>query len=381
MKYFCDIATYIARTRFFLYKSFGLLITYTKLILSLFIWHLKSRNALAAEIIFLKEQLANFESRKVKPKRATPTQRLVMVWLSKHFNWRNSLRIVKPDTFIRWHRIAYEKYWAYKSKPGRPTIPLKLIHLIRKIQRENPLAGQRMIELILLLKFDIVLSPRTIAKYMLQAPSGDSEKKTTSPQSWSTFIQNHAKAIIAADFMTVVSWNFKTYYVLVILEISSRKIIHTNVTDHPTASWAIQQFREAIPSDHSYKYLIHDRDSIFSNQLNRSVENLGLKIKLTPPRSPKANAFCERVIGTIRRDCLDHMLIFSQNHLYKIMKEYVNYYNHDRPHSSLLNFPAKSRHIPRNKDKHRHHLPSNTKTISRPILGGLHHDYCLKKAA
>jgi putative transposase len=200
-------------------------------------------------------------------------------------------------------------------------------------------------------------------------------------QRWSTFVRNHAQAIVACDFFVSVSANFRIVFVFVAMEISSRRLLHFNVTRHPTAEWTIQQLREFLAFDHPYRFVIHDRDSIFSTDLNRALRALGVRPILTPKRAPQANAFCERLIGTIRRECLDYLIPLSEVHLRRILAEFVNHYNRGRPHSSLgpgipEPIPAKLPASP-----HRHQLPAGYRVASTPVLGGLHHEYRLEKEA
>ncbi len=154
-------------------------------------------------------------------------------------------------------------------------------------------------------------------------------------QRWQTFLQNHAHAIVACDFSVVVTATFRFLYVLVIIEHGSRRLLHCNTTQHPTAEWTRQQFREAVPSDHQYRYLIHDRDSIFSADFDRSIENYGMRVLKLPYRSPKANSICERAIGSMRRECLDYMIPLTESHLRRIPKLWAAYYNQSRPHTAL----------------------------------------------
>jgi len=186
---------------------------------------------------------------------------------------------------------------------------------------------------------------------------------------------------VATDFLTVVSATFRIYYVLVVMEIGSRRILHTNVTAHPTADWVRQQLRQAIPCDHAYRFLIHDRGSAFSTKVDDTIRSLGLRPLNTAYRAPRANAYCERLIGTIRRECLDYLIPLSQNHLRLILKEYVTYYNTARPHSGLgpgIPEPAGGA-VQLQPDRHR--LPADVRVVKIPILGGLHHDYRLEKVA
>jgi transposase InsO family protein len=205
--------------------------------------------------------------------------------------------------------------------------------LIAEMALKNPSWGQERVADELSLKLRILVSPRTVKKYW---PEGVSYgPRRVSSQRWKTFVRNHASALVACDFATVVTATFSRLYVLVVMEIGTRRILHCNVTAHPIAEWVAQQFREAIPSDHHYRFLIHDRDSIFSKEMDQTVENLGLKVLRTPVRAPQANAYCERLIGTVRRECLDFVIPFNERHLRKILSEWVAHYNHGRPHRSL----------------------------------------------
>jgi putative transposase len=229
--------------------------------------------ALAAENLFLRKQLALYEERQMKPRRAADATRLAMVWLSHWFNWRAALRVVQPETFLRWHRQGFRLFWRGKSKPGRPALPKDLQALIRRMALENPTWGQERIADDLLLKLGLLVSPRTVRKYMPSHCVGDPGKRYPS-QRWSTFIRNHATGIVACDFCVAITLSFRILYVFVVIEHASRRLIHINVTAHPTAQWTMQQFREAIPADLLYRILIHDRDSIFSKEVDQGVEIL-----------------------------------------------------------------------------------------------------------
>ena len=168
----------------------------------------------------------------------------------------------------------------------------------------------------------------------------------------------------------------------VIMEHATRRILHSNVTAHPTAHWALQQLRDAIPADHTYRFLLHDRDSIFSQQLDQSIRNLGLWVLKTPPQTPQANALCERLLGTLRRECLDCVIPLTENHLGRLLHLWVPHYNHGRPHMALgPGLPQPSLSIPVSLQAHRHRLPPPLRVGTRPILGGLHHEYWLEEQA
>jgi hypothetical protein len=250
----------------------------------------RSKAALAAENLFLRKQLALYEERKVQPHLATDAVRFVICALGRLFEWRSALRVVKPDTFIRWHRKGFRLFWRWKSRPkGRPTLPRNLRELLRRMAAENPIWGEERIADELLLKLGLRVSPRTVGKYLSR---GSGPHRTPDPkQRWATFVRNHAKGIMACDFFVVVTATFRVLYVFVLIEVGTRRIVHCNVTAHPTADWALQQFREALPGDHAYRYVIHDRDRIYSKELDKMVEALGAKVLRTPVRAPKAKAY------------------------------------------------------------------------------------------
>ena len=242
---------------------------------------------LAAENLFLRKQLACYQERHVKPHRATDAARLALVWIGRWFDWRQALTIVQPDTFIRWHRRGFQLFWHWKSNSGRPPIPADLQRLIRRMAHENPTWGQERIANELLLKLGLRVSPRTVRKYMpTRLDRGQGHR--VSSQGWRTFVRNHAPAILACDFCVVITATFRLLYVFVLMEHATRRILHIQVTAHPTAPWTLQQLREAIPAEHTYRFLLHDRDSIFSAQLDESIRHLDLRVLKTPPQSPQA---------------------------------------------------------------------------------------------
>jgi transposase InsO family protein len=336
---------------------------------------LRPSPALAAENLFLRKQLALYQEHQIKPRQATNAIRLAMVWLSRWFNWRSALSIVTPETFTRWHRQGFRWFWHRKSKPGRPSLPKDLQALIRRMALENPSWGQEHIANELLLKLGLKVSPRTVRKYMPDHCVGSPGKRRQT-QCWSTFIRNHAKGIVACDFCVAVTATFRLLYVFVVIEHASRRLLHVNVTAHPTGPWTLQQFREAIPADHPYCILIHDRDTIFSKAVDQNVRHMGLRVLKTPARTPVANSICERVLGSLRRECLDFLIPLNERHLYGMLKEWVGHYNQDRPHMSLgPGIPMPIRTLPVSRQAHRHPIPAGQRVVARPVLGGLHHDY------
>jgi transposase InsO family protein len=196
---------------------------------------------------------------------------------------------------------------------------------------ENPLWGEERIANELLLKVGIRISPRTVRKYMPKRPRG----QPRGDQRWSTFLQNHAAAILGCDFFVAVTVTFRTLYVFVVIEHGTRRLAHLNVTSHQSAQWTLQQLREVLGESGDHEYLIHDRDAIYARHLDSSIRALGLEVLRSPIASPKANAICERLIGTIRRECLDWMIPLSEAHLRSILRTWRNHYNTGRPHSAL----------------------------------------------
>jgi transposase InsO family protein len=325
--------------------------------------------------LVLRRQLALFKERGVKPRRIDAATRASLALLSQLCDWRSCLVVVRPETVIRWHRAGWRLFWRCKSRPGRPPIPLELRQLIRRMATENPLWGEERIANELLLKLGLRVSPRTVRKYMPKRPPG----RSRGDQRWSTFLRNHARAIVACDFFVAVTATFRLFYVLVLIEHGSRRLLHFNVTQHPNAEWTLQQLREGVGFDYEHRYLIHDRDSIFARKLDDSIKLLGVKVLKSPPHSPKANAICERVIGTIRRECLDWLIPMSEGHLRSILKSWVEHYNRGRPHSSLgPGVPDPPQQLALMlKSESRHRLARGTLVLAKSVLAGLHHEYLL----
>jgi transposase InsO family protein len=338
----------------------------------------RRQGALAAEILMLRRQLAMYIERGVKPRRVDPGTRVTLALLSRFFNWRDALVVVRPETMIRWHRAGWRLFWSLKFRPGRPTIPRQVQALIRRMGSENPTWGEERIANELLLKLGIQVSPRTVRKYLPRHPPG----RPRGDLRWSTFLRLHAQGIIACDFLVVVTATFRLLYVFVVIEHGSRRLVHCNVTAHPTAGWTLQQLREAVGFGERYQYLLHDRDSIFATHLDESVRRLGIAVVKSPPRCPKANAICERVIGTVRRECLDWLVPLSESHLRSILRIWVTHYNAGRPHMALG--PGVPDPPPAEGDysysSSRHRRRESYTVRAKAILGGLHHEYVLASA-
>ena len=274
--------------------------------------------------------------------------------------WKSALVIVKPATVIGWHKKGFKLYWRRKSRRvGRPNINWELIKLIRRMQKENlTWSAQRIQGELEKLGFSVC--DNTVAKYMSKSKT-DLEKI----QRWFTFLRNHAKYTVGIDFLVVRTIFFKAMYVFIAISHNRRKILHFAVTSKPHSQWAIQQLRETFSFDETTKYVIRDNDKIFSEDFKHHIKKLGMEDTPTAPRSPWQNPICERAIGTLRRECLDHMIILNEKHLYNILHEYIfDYYNISRTHMSL------------EKDSPEHRpIQKDGKIVSKPILGGLHHIY------
>jgi putative transposase len=210
-------------------------------------------------------------------------------------------------------------------------------------------------------------------------PSQPGGRGGRSTQSWTTFLRNHAGAVLACDFFIVVTATFQRLYVFVILDIGTRQVVHWNLTDHPTAAWTIQQFRNGLPLDRAYRFLVHDRDGIFAPSVDEALHSMSLQVLKTPVRAPQANAYCERFIGTVRRECLDWMIPLNERHLRRVLTEWIPRYNRERPHSALgpglPNGPTARTMLTG------HQLPSTHRVVASARLGALHHHYHLEPVA
>lgn len=336
---------------------------------------LRSSSAIRAENLVLRRQLASYIERGIRSRRVDHAIRVSLVLFTRQFDWRDAVVNVRPATIVRWHRLGWRIFWRWKCRAGRPPIPPELRVLIRRMAAENPLWGEERIANELLVRLGIRVSPRTVGKYMpkppLGCPRGD--------QRWSTFLRNHAKAIVACDFFVAVTATFRLLYVLVVIHHGSRRLLHVNVTSHPTAAWTLQQLRDVIGNEADHRYLLHDRDRIFARGLDDSIRNLGPTVLKSPPHSPKANAICERVIGTIRRECLDWLIPLSESHLRSILKSWVGHYNHGRPHMALgpgvPDPPSAVAQLATQLSRHR--IGERLVVHVRSVLGGLHHEYSL----
>jgi len=292
-----------------------------------------------------------------------PIDRAFWAVLSRFWNgWREALHIVTPATVLRWHRAGFARFWTWRSRRrgGRPPVAIEVRDLVRWLARENPLWGAPRIHGELrMLGYDV--SERTVARYL---PKRGRPGRPTSP-TWRSFLRNHAKGLVAIDFFTVPSATFQLLRVLVVLEVASRKILHFNVTEHPTAQWTSRQIVQACDFADLPKRLIRDRDCCYGAAFSRRMTALGIDEIVTAPRSPWQNGYAERVIGTIKRECTNHLMVVGEQHLRRILGEYRRYYNRSRTHLALAKDAPEGRSAEAGQGR----------VISEPVLGGLHHVY------
>jgi putative transposase len=324
---------------------------------------LRPRASLVLEILVLRQQLAVFKRARPRPQ-LRPIDRAFWVVISRVWaRWSDALAIVKPATVVAWHRRGFARFWAWKSRRvGRPPLAPEIVALIVRMARENPLWSRRRIANELA-KLGHDVGKDAVAKYM-PSPAGR-PPRPPSP-TWATFIRAHAVGTIAIDFFTVPTVTFGVLYVFFVLSLERRRVIHMNVTKHPSAEWAAQQIVEAVGPDAEFVRLIRDRDKIFGAAFDRRVDNLRLTQFRIAARSPWQNGFAERWVGTARREIVDHVIVLSEHHLRRILRAYVAYYNADRPHMSLGGDAPMRRDV---------EPPSMGRVVAMPKLGGLHNRY------
>jgi len=331
-------------------------------LLSLCLRFFKSRAQLQLEIVYLRKQLEILTRTSPRPHFRSSDRFFFSRLTSIFSSWKGTLLIIKPGTVIRWHRQGFRLYWRWKSRSalGRPKITQQQINLIKQITAENPLWGDPRIHgEMLKLGFDI--SESTVLRYLPKKP------KRTTGQHWKTFLKNHSAEIVSMDFLVVPTITFRLLYVLVFLSHERRKIIHINVTDHPTSAWTSHQLTNAFYDEEIPKFLIRDRDKIFGRVFSESVSALGIRPILTAYRSPWQNGYVERVIGSIRRECLDHLIIVNETHLRGILRSYIHYYNTQRTHLGVSKDSPEPREV-----------QADGQIDGVAVANGLHHFYFRK---
>ncbi len=325
----------------------------------LFVNLLKSRSRLEAENLFLRHQL-NIALRRATPRlQLLGSDRALLVWMTKLWpNLIGASQVVQPETILRWHRAGFKVFWRWKSRNsvGRPKIDRGLRDLIQRMNRENPLWGASRIHgELLMLGFQVAQS--TVSKYMMRPTKPPS-------QTWKTFLRNHAEAIAAIDMCVVTTVTFDRLFAFLVLGHGRRQLLWFEVTRHPTAEWLARQITEAFPWTTAPTYLVRDNDGAYGHVFRRRVSAMGIRDRPISPGSPWQNGIAERLIGTLRRECLDQVLIFSEAHLRRILSAYAAYYNQARTHLAL------QKNAPLHRDVQR-----SGAVVAVPVLAGLHHQY------
>jgi len=323
--------------------------------------HLRSHDSLRLENMALRHQLAVYQQTVKRPK-LRPADRLFWSWLSRLWpGWQQALEFVQPRTVIIWQKRRFRDYWRHLSQsgtPGRPAIAKEVRDLIHDMWRSNPLWGSPRI-VGELRKLGINVAKSTVEQYRPKS------RKPSSP-TWKAFLNNHVKDIVACDFFTVPTVSCKVLFVFILLAHERRRIVHFHITEHPTAPWTSQQIVEAFPWESAPRYLLRDRDSIYSAAFQSRVKNLGIEEVKIAPRSPWQNPYCERLIGSLRRDVLDHVIVLNERHLQRVLTAYLSYYHRFRTHLSLeMDCPQPRAVEP----------PEVGKVMALPEVGGLHHHY------
>jgi transposase InsO family protein len=319
----------------------------------------KSPRRLEVENLFLRHQLNIAMRRAPHHLRLRGSDRALLAWMT--WVWPSLLslaQVVQPETILRWHRAGFRAYWRWKSRarPGRPRVSHELRELIRRMSKENPLWGAPRIHGELL-KLGYEIAESTVSKYMIRRQGPPS-------QTWRTFLRNHANAIAAIDLCVVPTLTFERLCAFLVLGHGRRQLLWFAVTRHPTAEWLAQQIVEAFPWNTAPTYLVRDNDRVYGQAFTTRIRRMGIRDRPISPRSPWQNPYAERLIGTLRRDCLDHVLIFGERHLLRILSLYSSYYNEARTHLGLDNDTPLGRPVQR----------SGT-IIAVPVLSGLHHRY------
>jgi transposase InsO family protein len=328
----------------------------------------RGREEQAIVELALRQQLAVYAQNRQRP-RLSPFDRAFWVALSRVWPcWKEHLVVVRPETVVRWHRDGFSKYWRSISTPGpgRPPISEETKALIIRMATENRWRARKIQAE--LMKLGIRVSLATVSRYVPK-PTPDPNQQ----QRWMTFLRNHKDVIAGMDFFVVPTVRFRLLYVWFAIDHGRRRVLHYNVTANPTGRWVIQQLRETFPDEPSHRFLIFDNDAIFSPAVTHAIKSFEFDPKQTAFRSPWQNGTAERLVGSVRRELLDHVVVFNEDHLRRLVHEYVDYYNDERVHTSIGDAPNRRAVESR---------PSGRARVTGfPRVGGLHHRYRWREAA
>jgi transposase InsO family protein len=322
----------------------------------------RSRADLALENLALRQQLANLRRTSGCPRLSKSDRAFWLVLARLWSRWADVMVVVKPDTVVRWHRAGFRLFWRWKSRsrgPAESDVSAEVKSLIRKMAEANVGWGAPRIHGELL-KLGIDIGERSVSRFMPPRP-----RKPPS-QTWRTFLDNHVGSLASIDFFTVPTATFRILYVFFVLKHDRRRVLHFNITEFPSAAWTAQQIVEAFPEDSAPGYMIRDRDGIYGDQFRHRVRGLGIEDVLTAPQSPWQNPYAERLVGSIRRECLDHVIVLDDRHLHRVLRAYFSYYLRSRTHLSL----GRDAPVPRAVQP-----PSLGRVVELPEVGGLHHRY------
>jgi transposase InsO family protein len=335
-------------------------------LLRLLPFFLGGHRQLALENLALRQQIAVYKRTVTRP-RLRRTDRLFWIGLARLWaGWKQPLVIVTPDTVLRWQRRRFREYWtrlSARAVAGRPRLSRQIRALVVRMAQANPLWGAPRIHGELQ-KLGIDVAERTVSRLL-------PKRRSLPSQTWRTFLTNHVRDLVSIDFFTVPTVRLRVLFVFVVLAHDRRRVLHFNVTEHPTAAWTAQQLVDAFPDDSAPSYLLRDRDAVYGHVFQQRVKGMGVAEVLTTPQSPWQNPFAERLIGSIRRECLNHVLVLGERHLRRTLAQYFAYYHRARTHLSLEKDAPYGRAIER---------PELGKVISIREVGGLHHRYVRRAA-
>ena len=320
----------------------------------------RGHQELVLENIALRHQLRTLKRLVRRPCLRTGDRLFWVVLATTWHRWRTALVLVQPDTVLRWHRDWLRRRWTRLSRrmrDGRPTVDHEIRALVAEMATANPLWGAPRIHGELG-KLGLDISERTVSRLLAR-------RRRPPSQTWRTFLNNHLAAMVSMDFFTVPTLTGRVLFVLVLLSHERRRVVHFNVTEHPTANWTAQQVVDAFPDDRAPRWLLRDRDRIYSEAFRRRIAGMGIAEVVSSPLSPWQSPYVERLIGSIRRECLDHVIIVSQPHLRRVFRAYFAYYHRSRTHLGLDKDAPDGR-------------PAGTRAgriVVMPEVGGLHHRY------